>query len=35
MVGNPPNVTNANFGQINPQQNNAPRVVYLEFRMRF
>jgi hypothetical protein len=35
MVGNPPNVTNANFGQINPQQNNSPRVVYLEFRMRF
>ncbi|MBL8230031.1 MAG: TonB-dependent receptor [Bryobacterales bacterium] len=34
-VGNPPNVTNANFGQINPQQNNQPRVVYLEFRMRF
>ncbi|MCS7023259.1 MAG: carboxypeptidase regulatory-like domain-containing protein [Bryobacteraceae bacterium] len=35
LVGNPPNVTSANFGQINPQQNNQPRVIYLEFRMRF
>ncbi len=34
-VGNPPNVTNANFGQITPQQNNSPRIVYLEFRMKF
>ena len=35
LVGNPPNVTNANFGQISPQQNNQPRVIYLEFRMTF
>jgi hypothetical protein len=35
LVGNPPNVTNANFGQINPQQNNSPRNVYLEFRLFF
>jgi len=35
MVGNPPNVTNANFGQINPQQNNSPRNIYLEFRLTF
>jgi hypothetical protein len=35
MVGNPPNVTNANFGQIRPQQHNSPRVIYLEVRLRF
>jgi len=35
MVGNPPNVTNANFGQIRPQQDNQPRVIYLEFRLMF
>jgi hypothetical protein len=35
LVGNPPNVTNANFGQIRPQQDNQPRTIYLEFRMRF
>ncbi len=35
LVGNPPNVTNANFGQISPQQNNAPRVIFLEFRLSF
>jgi len=35
LVGNPPNVTNANFGQINPQQNNSPRNIYLEFRLFF
>ena len=35
LVGNPPNVTNANFGQIRPQQDNQPRVVFLEFRMMF
>ncbi|MBS1831044.1 MAG: TonB-dependent receptor [Acidobacteria bacterium] len=35
LVGNPPNVTSANFGQIRPQQDNAPRTVYLEFRMTF
>jgi hypothetical protein len=35
LVGNPPNVTNANFGQINPQQNNSPRIIYLEVRLRF
>lgn len=35
LVGNPPNVTNANFGQINPEQNNSPRIIYLEVRLRF
>ncbi len=35
MVGNPPNVTNANFGQLRPQQDNSPRVIYLEVRLRF
>lgn len=35
MIGNPPNVTNVNFGQIQPQQNNSPREIYLEFRLRF
>ncbi len=35
LVGNPPNVTSANFGQIRPQQDNQPRTVYLEFRMTF
>ena len=35
LVGDPPNVTNANFGQIRPQQDNQPRVIYLEFRMTF
>jgi hypothetical protein len=35
MVGNPPNVTNANFGQIRPQQDNQARVIYLEFPLTF
>jgi hypothetical protein len=35
LVGNPPNVTSANFGQIRPQQDNSPRTIYLEFRLRF
>jgi Carboxypeptidase regulatory-like domain/TonB dependent receptor-like, beta-barrel len=35
LVGNPPNVTSANFGQIAPQQNNEPRTIYLEFRLTF
>jgi hypothetical protein len=35
LVGNPPNVTNANFGQITPEQDNQPRVIYLEFRLTF
>ncbi|MCC6589738.1 MAG: hypothetical protein IT168_23785 [Bryobacterales bacterium] len=29
------NVTTANFGQLTPSQNNPPRTIYLEFRMRF
>ena len=33
--GNPPNVTSPNFGQLILQQNNQPRVIYLEFRMSF
>ncbi len=35
LVGNPPNVTNANFGQISPSQNNQPRVIYMEFRLTY
>ncbi|MBY0507158.1 MAG: carboxypeptidase-like regulatory domain-containing protein [Bryobacteraceae bacterium] len=35
LNGGAPNVTSANFGQLNPAQNNSPRVVYLEFRLTF
>jgi hypothetical protein len=35
LVATPPNVTSANFGQIRPQQDNSPRTIYLEFRLRF
>ncbi len=34
-VTNPPNVTSASFGQINPQQNNEPRTIFLEARFSF
>ncbi|HEU0119542.1 MAG TPA: TonB-dependent receptor [Bryobacteraceae bacterium] len=35
LVTNPPNVTAASFGQINPQQNNEPRTIFLEARLTF
>ncbi len=35
LNGGAPNVTSANFGQLNPAQNNSPRVIYLEFRLTF
>jgi hypothetical protein len=35
LNGGAPNVTSANFGQLAPAQNNAPRVIFLEFRMTF
>ncbi|MBL8294937.1 MAG: TonB-dependent receptor [Bryobacterales bacterium] len=35
LNGGAPNVTSANFGQLNPAQNNAPRVIFLEFRLTF
>jgi hypothetical protein len=35
LVANPPNVTSGNFGQINPQQNNEPRTVFLEAKFTF
>jgi len=35
LNGGAPNVTSANFGQLNPAQNNSPRVIYLEFRLSF
>ncbi|MBI2686327.1 MAG: TonB-dependent receptor [Acidobacteria bacterium] len=35
LNGGAPNVTSATFGQLAPAQNNAPRVIYLEFRFTF
>jgi hypothetical protein len=35
LNGGAPNVTSANFGQLNPAQNNSPRVIFLEFRLTF
>jgi outer membrane receptor protein involved in Fe transport len=35
LNGGAPNVTSANFGQLNPAQNNQPRVIFLEFRLTF
>ncbi len=35
LVANPPNVTAGTFGQIEPDQDNEQRIVYLEFKLTF